>query len=126
VDPLRLTLLMHAAPEADPGDEKLPRFTRFQFLEVRRQGHYSHACSWYRTVRMYAQVPTEEQVEAGTHTTFSAKHMLSRDRPIPDALLAMGRVDCMPAAELAERVRSSGMQKVVDDLQKGKVFVWVA
>jgi hypothetical protein len=68
-------------------------------------------------------VPTEEQVEAGTHTTFSAKHMLSLDRPIPDALLAMGRVDCMPAAELAERVQSSGMQKVVDDLQKGKVGV---
>lgn len=34
VDTLRLTLLMHAAPEADPGDDKLPRFARFQFLEV--------------------------------------------------------------------------------------------
>lgn len=33
----------------------------------------------------------------------------------------MGRVDCMPAHEMAERVQSSGLQKVVDDLQKGKV-----
>jgi hypothetical protein len=34
VDALRLNLLMHAAPEADPLDERMPRFARFQFLEV--------------------------------------------------------------------------------------------